>query len=525
MIPRRRKRGPGTVAARTSAVRRSWIPLSACLLTWSAGCGNGNGEVPSPDWPERALDGAAEAAPDGPGMDAVTTCAVPDAAVFPDVQILVGLDGGADCGPTQDGAPYTCVSDVPDPYPPIPSALCSHTPNWCGAALCGNGVRDNCSICSYACTGLTPISEQCDEADLGGQTCQSLGYFGGTLKCNSACFFDVSECEACAPVGPSIISCGPAPIAPLGEAVALVVAASADEVAVAWTWLYDGGVYLARYSPELVLRSHVGPIGYGTPRAMVRSPAGWSVAVFDEVITVAPCGSVIGSVKLGGELATLAGRPDDAPLVVWTEAGSTLTDPPIARAGVLGPSGGSVVAPVSLFASDYSASSAVFAGNHFVVAARTSQAGITLARVEGDGTFGGAVHHPFAATTDRPFLASDGTHTLLLYEDFGGLTAEHYAVPLGDDAAPSSDSIDLGTFAPSGLVSVGSPVALGEQGFGAPLQLLPLADDGTPGAALSIASYPGSAISPSLAAGGSTAVVAWIGNECTGAIHLARVRP
>jgi len=512
-------------------MRRVRGPLSTCILVWSTGCGNGTGGVPSLDRPEAAADGPAEAAPDGPAEavpdlpETAPTCAVPDAAYIPDV--FVPSDGGVggECGPSQDGRPYSCVSDVPDPYPPILSALCSHTPNWCGAALCGNGVRDNCSICPLACSGLSPISEQCDQADLGGKTCQSLGYFGGKLKCNSGCFFDVSECEACAPSGARIISCGPTTIAPPGEAGALVVAASADEVAVAWSLLYDGGVYLTRYSPELVLRSHVGPIGRGTPRALVRSPEGWSVALFDEVVTIAPCGSVAGRVKPGGEGVTLAERPDAEPLVVWTEPGPTAFDSPIARAGLLGPSGASVVGPMTLFLSDYGESKAVFAEDHFVVAGRSGSAGLTLARVEGDGTFRGAVHQPFVATTGQPFLASDGTHTLLLYEEFGGLTAEQYAVPLGDDGAPASAPTSLGAFTPSGLVYIGTPIALGALGFGEVLQLLALGDDGTPGAALSIASYPGSPTSPSLAASGSTAVVAWIGNECTGAVHLARLRP
>ena len=477
------------------------IPLTACLLIWGAGCGN--------------------------GTDAAATCGSPDAASIPEIIVPYDASSGPDvgCAPTQDGAPYSCVSDVPDPDPPIPSLLCSHTPNWCGAALCGNGVRDNCSICPRACEGLTPISEQCDQADLGGKTCQSLGYVGGTLKCSSGCFFDVSECEACAPIGSSIISCGPTTIAPPGEADALVVAATADEVAVAWRLRYDGGVYLARFSPELVLRSHVGPIGNGTPRALVHSPAGWSVALFDEVVTVAPCGSVAGRVKPGGEGVTLAGRPNGAPLVVWTEPGPTLEDPPVARAGILGPSGASVINALTMFPSDYGGdSSVVFVKDHFVVAARSSQ-GLALGRVEGNGTFRGVVHHPFTAMTAQPFLASDGTHTLLLFEDFGGLAAEQFAVPLGDDGAPTSDPVGLGAFAPIGLVDLGAPVALGEAASGEPLQLLPLADDGTPGAALSIASSPGSPTTPSLAASGSTAVVAWIGNECTGAIHLARVRP
>ena len=52
-----------------------------------------------------------------------------------------------------------------------------------GAALtCGNLVRDG--------------AELCDGADVGGATCQQLGYAGGALGCTAACSFDTSGCDA-----------------------------------------------------------------------------------------------------------------------------------------------------------------------------------------------------------------------------------------------------------------------------------------------------------------------------------------
>jgi hypothetical protein len=52
----------------------------------------------------------------------------------------------------------------------------------CGPGLltCGNGVAD----------GL----DQCDGADLDGNTCRTLGFISGTLGCNGDCFFDISGC-------------------------------------------------------------------------------------------------------------------------------------------------------------------------------------------------------------------------------------------------------------------------------------------------------------------------------------------
>lgn len=46
--------------------------------------------------------------------------------------------------------------------------------------ICGNNIKE--------------INEECDDPDLGGQTCVSLGYRGGTLRCNSNCTFNTSQC-------------------------------------------------------------------------------------------------------------------------------------------------------------------------------------------------------------------------------------------------------------------------------------------------------------------------------------------
>lgn len=50
------------------------------------------------------------------------------------------------------------------------------------SAECGNGLRE---------TG-----EPCDGADLGGFTCESLGYASGTLSCMPSCLLDFSQCVA-----------------------------------------------------------------------------------------------------------------------------------------------------------------------------------------------------------------------------------------------------------------------------------------------------------------------------------------
>jgi hypothetical protein len=58
-----------------------------------------------------------------------------------------------------------------------------------GCTLCGNDTRDG--------------SETCDGSDLGGVSCETLGFTGGTLGCVSGCLFDTSGC-----VGTVVDVCG-----------------------------------------------------------------------------------------------------------------------------------------------------------------------------------------------------------------------------------------------------------------------------------------------------------------------------
>lgn len=79
--------------------------------------------------------------------------------------------------------------------------------SWCGPTSCGNATIDDCSLLESE-DGLVftePLDggsrterEDCDGETLGDQTCQALGFGGGTLACvPEACFFDTSTCRPC----------------------------------------------------------------------------------------------------------------------------------------------------------------------------------------------------------------------------------------------------------------------------------------------------------------------------------------
>jgi serine protease AprX len=56
-------------------------------------------------------------------------------------------------------------------------------------AVCGNNLREG--------------AESCDGIDLGGQSCSTRGFSGGSLTCNGDCTFNTSGCTVCSPVGAS----------------------------------------------------------------------------------------------------------------------------------------------------------------------------------------------------------------------------------------------------------------------------------------------------------------------------------
>ena len=186
---------------------------------------------------------------------------------------------------------------APD-HPPAPT---------CGAALCGNGVRDSCQVCgpaplSVGCADIGATSspecgpsmcragavERCDGADLGAATCATLGFGGGTLACSDRCTFQTNGCTTCL-VDDRIVACRHTEVdaaAPL----TLAMAATDHEVVIAWVTgpglngTYDddaGSVRLARFDTRLSLIAQTGCFGPAHARgaAIARTRSGYILAI------------------------------------------------------------------------------------------------------------------------------------------------------------------------------------------------------------------------------------------------------
>lgn len=88
-------------------------------------------------------------------------------------------DGGEDCDGTDLGA-QSCTSLGYDSGTLRCAANCEFDESLCRSNQCGDGVAQG--------------AEQCDGNDLQGLSCQSFGYDGGTLSCGGTCQVDLAGC-------------------------------------------------------------------------------------------------------------------------------------------------------------------------------------------------------------------------------------------------------------------------------------------------------------------------------------------
>ena len=108
-----------------------------------------------------------------------------------------------------DGCSATCLIEgaCGDGFCSLGFEDCFTCPADCPCAPCGDAICDfvagescmscpvDCGPCGGLCgDGLIQPGEECDLTNLGGETCVSQGFGGGTLACLPICLFDTSGC-------------------------------------------------------------------------------------------------------------------------------------------------------------------------------------------------------------------------------------------------------------------------------------------------------------------------------------------
>jgi len=84
--------------------------------------------------------------------------------------------------------------------------VCASSTRAAAQGTCGNGrvdaaVRRTCAPCvarstNCPCADVRTPLEACDGRDLDGATCQTKGFFDGTLRCTATCQLDTSRCTS-----------------------------------------------------------------------------------------------------------------------------------------------------------------------------------------------------------------------------------------------------------------------------------------------------------------------------------------
>ena len=300
------------------------------------------------------------------------------------------------------------------------------TPVCQDAGVCGNGVRNRCTVCTNSRlhraflpdTGgpiCMEVTEECDDLDLGGRSCQALGYAGGNLSCGAWCGFDPRACRGCG--NNTIVGSCNEPEMELERLVALDMAAGGLELGVVWSG-EGSGVQFARYDADVNLigkspcLDHAG----ATRLAVAPTPVGWIVVserqgnlyvfVLDSqgVLRRAPR-------SMPGFAPILIARNGSAPLLLSTNGNTT-------TASFLDTNGLSTLnVPVFTNPTEAHLQSGVWTGDAFLLAARTT--GVVVARLETNGTVS-SVTAPGTTSTEYPQIAWTGTEARLTWADFGG---------------------------------------------------------------------------------------------------------
>ncbi len=107
------------------------------------------------------------------------------------------VDPGEECDCGQQGANCTAAQ--------LKNMMCTSLPspnggNYSAGTLACNSPGScsyNKAACTYCGDAVKNGPEVCDTADLGGQSCQSQGFTGGSLSCSPTCSFNTGACTNC----------------------------------------------------------------------------------------------------------------------------------------------------------------------------------------------------------------------------------------------------------------------------------------------------------------------------------------
>jgi hypothetical protein len=202
-------------------------------------------------------------------------------AIFAALSLLAcGPSSATEGGGTETTGESESGNDGYEPFPapcsdPGGSAPCAFE----DPAACGNGVLDSCEVCGSSDDGpvmCMDVTEACDGLELGGASCESLGYVSGALRCSQLCQIDLRDCESC--VAPSDRATCTRPRVDALRIGSLALASDGEGVGAAWIG-DDQALHFARFDANLQLlgaRDCEQDLGFSV--SLAASSGGWVIA-------------------------------------------------------------------------------------------------------------------------------------------------------------------------------------------------------------------------------------------------------
>jgi hypothetical protein len=349
-----------------------------------------------------------------------------------------------------------CAPTAPPPrlYFPTHVSRCNT-----GTAVCGNGQRDTCTYCGGpdggAC-GLADI-ETCDGAQLGGQTCTSQGFSGGTLGCTGGCQLDVAACVTCARGG-RVLGCS-ALAAPAAAVRSVALASSGSGVVVVYS--DSRGLHFGAVGDDLTLATNCGCFGAGgaTNLALAPAPGGFILAAEEggnvNLYPLSPTGAPRGPSRTVQDAAypTLSARPDAGPLLAFWPTRDIVGQLQLLRAD-----GSEETAPVTFAPAKggYDVGAA-FVGDGFLVAYQDFEGALQIVKV---GVGGDILERAaIAQASGNPQLLWTGSEARLSYSH--GVANGVSFARLDAEGTPIGAAAVLGTrWGPAPMVSLGADTAI-----------------------------------------------------------------
>jgi hypothetical protein len=479
--------------------------------------------VESVDASSEAYD--ASAAPTSLASEGATTTSSPPDPTTTDA---VELDGGVVTSPP-------VIVDPPQP-------VCE--------GQCGNAVVDSCEICQpgggfgvdpvepglplqdLAAPPIDPVcttvTESCDGELAPEQTCEAIGFSGGTLACSQVCRYDDAQCDSC--VGnPETVVCrddlaaGAAPsfVALATNATDLVAAWNEGcDVKVAW---FDGALDAVRTSSL----SGAGCVTATAGITLAPLSSSWLAEIGNKQFVLDSEGEVVSERNIAGSALFAASRAGDTPLVVRQVNYGLVT------ASLLDEAGAEVwtrEVSDSVMEAHYGSATAVSDG--FLVALRTD-AGVQVFHLdETSGTILD-VSTPGSASTEYPQVHASGDEVRLVWADFGETIGVRWAT-LNEKGERSGEVVEIGAspdfFNRSPIVVDGDDTVVvfggytGGTGIGQATHVRRLDATGTKTAGdVAVQSDPNLVQWPQVVAFDGAFVTAWVGKGDAGRVGLARV--